>query len=297
MKPAKKQFKSKHQFKHKKKKGIEIDRVTKQFNRRAIHNAVGFSYSEIELRNDKMIDLSGFLTQFRRPRISTTAHLRNPVTNLLIPAKSGTIFTLWKSFAHLVVIESAINFDCSSPFVCSTTRNKHLIECRWVGTSWSIEHVTSKAKKPPDLSAEAAPWHRWRRWSMPSAPPSKASSGSCKPTSACKPGIFPLGMYGGLLTRPVSLPSTSRRGSNQEPCLNSILSCMKRKHAASSVKILRQATAKYKINNYFLFRLHMFQAQMQEVGEGGRRRRMTKSWIDKNLKWHKFPAKRPNSSW
>ena len=95
-----------------------------------------------------------------------------------------------------------------------------------------LQH-TSKTKKPPGFSAEDNPSHRWSKWSRPSWPPSSANFGSCQPTSGCRPGRSPVGMYGGLLITPVSFPLTSSRGSNHEPCLISTLSyfqCSKTQH-------------------------------------------------------------------
>lgn len=88
---------------------------------------------------------------------------------------------------------------------------------------------TSKAKNPPECNIEAAPLQRCKRPFMPVTPPSKANLGSCLPTSACSPEIWSLGIYGGLLTIPASFPSTSFKGSNQDPCLNSITSCLAHK--------------------------------------------------------------------
>lgn len=102
-----------------------------------------------------------------------------------------------------------------------------------------MEVGTSKIKNPPGFNIEAAPLQRWRRASMPSTPPSNASLGSCHPTSGCRPEIWSLGIYGGLLTRPESFPSTSFRGSNQDPCRISIISW--------------QAHWKQKLQNHVIF--------------------------------------------
>lgn len=105
----------------------------------------------------------------------------------------------------------------------------HMVVQAKINTSiWKVpmhrRQHTSNAKKPPDLRTVADPSQRWNRWSVPSTPPSRASFGSCLLTSACNPGISLLGMYGGLLTNPVSLPLKSSSGSNQDPCLISTLS-------------------------------------------------------------------------